>query len=122
MKQFTVFITGLLLAAAGTLSLAGCATGPASGKPGVLTMALAEDPDALDPTTSSTYVSRIVFIDMCEKLYDIGPKLNVVPQLASALPKVTDGGKTLTIPLRRGARFNDGTPFNAQAVKITLDR
>jgi peptide/nickel transport system substrate-binding protein len=122
LKQLTAFIAGLLLAVAGTLSLAGCAIAPASGKPGVLTMALAEDPDALDPTTSSTYVSRIVFIDMCEKLYDIGPKLNVVPQLASALPKVTDGGKTLTIPLRRDARFNDGTPFNAQAVKITLDR
>src|SRR3954466_8958265 len=101
--------------------LAGCG-GPASGQPGVLTLALAEDPDALDPTTSGTFVSRIVFVDMCEKLYDVGPKLQIVPQLASALPEVSNDGKTLTVPLRRGVRFNDGTRFDAQAVKTTLDR
>jgi peptide/nickel transport system substrate-binding protein len=113
----------VVLAVGGVLGLSACAAaGPASGKRGVLTMALAEDPDQLDPTVSSTYVSRIVFVDMCEKLYDVGPKLNIIPQLATALPKVSDHGKTLTIPLRHDARFNDGTPFNAQAVKITLDR
>jgi peptide/nickel transport system substrate-binding protein len=86
-----------------------------------MTIALAEDPDPLDPTTSGTFVSRIVYVDMCEKLYDVGPKLQIVPQLASALPQVSSDRKTLTIPLRRGVRFNDGTPFNAQAVKTTLD-
>ncbi len=113
---------GLALAAAGVIALSGCGTGASAGQPGVLTMALAEDPDQLDPTTSSTFVSRIVFVDMCEKLYDVGPKLNVVPQLATALPQFSADRKTLTIPLRRGVRFNDGTPFNAQAVKTTLDR
>jgi peptide/nickel transport system substrate-binding protein len=103
------------------LALAACGSGPASGQPGVLTIALAEDPDALDPTTSGTFVSRIVYVDMCEKLYDVGPKLQIVPQLASALPAVSKDKKTLTIPLRHGVRFNDGTPFNAQAVKTTLD-
>jgi len=87
----------------------------------VLTLALAEDPDPLDPTTSGTFVSRIVYVDMCEKLYDVGPKLRIVPQLASSLPKVSNDRKTLTIPLRRGVRFNDGTPFNAQAVKTTFE-
>ena len=98
-----------------------CGGGSASGRPGVMTIALAEDPDPLDPTTSSTFVSRIVYVDMCEKLYDVGPKLQIVPQLASALPTVSSDRTTLTIPLRRGVRFNDGTPFNAQAVKTTLD-
>src|SRR3954463_13675663 len=102
-------------------ALAACGSGPASGQPGVLTIALAEDPDPLDPTTSGTFVSRIVYVDMCEKLYDVGPKLQIVPQLASALPKVSSDGKTMTIPLRTGIRFNDGTPFNAQAVKTTFD-
>ena len=83
--------------------------------------ALAEDPDPLDPTTSGTFVSRIVYVDMCEKLYDVGPKLQIVPQLATALPTVSKDSKTLTIPLRSGVRFNDGTPFNAQAVKTTLE-
>jgi peptide/nickel transport system substrate-binding protein len=104
------------------LALPGCGTGPASGQPGVITLALSEDPDELDPTISGSFVSRMVFVDMCEKLYDVGPKLTVVPQLATALPRVSDDRKTLTIPLRRGARFNDGTPFDAEAVKTSLDR
>jgi peptide/nickel transport system substrate-binding protein len=111
----------VLVVVAGIFALAGCGSGPASGQPGVLTLALAEDPDPLDPTTSGTFVSRIVYVDMCEKLYDVGPKLRIVPQLASSLPKVSNDRKTLTIPLRRGVRFNDGTPFNAQAVKTTFE-
>jgi peptide/nickel transport system substrate-binding protein len=111
----------VLVVVAGLFALAGCGSGPASGQPGVLTLALAEDPDPLDPTTSGTFVSRIVYVDMCEKLYDVGPKLQIVPQLASSLPKVSNDRKTLTIPLRRGVRFNDGTPFNAQAVKTTFE-
>jgi peptide/nickel transport system substrate-binding protein len=103
-------------------ALVGCGGGPASGQPGVLTLALAEDPDPLDPTTSSTFVSRIVYVDMCEKLYDVGPKLQIVPQLARELPTLSRDRKTLTIPLREGVRFNDGTPFDARAVKTTLDR
>jgi peptide/nickel transport system substrate-binding protein len=111
----------VLVVVASLFALAACGSGPASGQPGVLTLALAEDPDPLDPTTSGTFVSRIVYVDMCEKLYDVGPKLQIVPQLASSLPKVSKDRKTLTIPLRRGVRFNDGTPFNAQAVKTTFE-
>jgi peptide/nickel transport system substrate-binding protein len=102
-------------------ALSACGSGPASGQPGVLTFALSEDPDPLDPTTSGTFVSRIVYVDMCEKLYDVGPKLQIVPQLATALPQISKDKTTMTIPLRRGVRFNDGTPFNAQAVKTTFE-
>jgi peptide/nickel transport system substrate-binding protein len=111
----------LLVVVLCSVALSACGSGPASGQPGVLTFALSEDPDPLDPTTSSTFVSRIVYVDMCEKLYDVGPKLQIVPQLASALPQLSKDKKTMTIPLRRGVRFNDDTPFNAQAVKTTLD-
>ena len=104
------------------LALPGCGNGSASGQPGVITMALSEDPDELDPTISSSFVSRMVFVDMCEKLYDIDPKARVVPQLAASMPKVSKDRKTLTIPLRQGVRFNDGTPFDAEAVKTSLDR
>ena len=44
-----------------------------------LRIGLAEDPDALDPTTARTYVGRIVFASICDKLFDIDEKLNVVP-------------------------------------------
>jgi peptide/nickel transport system substrate-binding protein len=89
---------------------------------GTLTIGLAEDPDALDPTLARTFVGRMVFLHMCEKLYDLNAKLEIVPQLASALPTLSGDKKTMTIRIRRGVRFNDGTPLNAQAVKVSIDR
>ncbi|HEX7163485.1 MAG TPA: ABC transporter substrate-binding protein [Trebonia sp.] len=88
---------------------------------GSITVGLAEAPDSLDPTTASTFVGRTVFANMCQKLYDIDARVNIVPQLAASLPVITDGGRTYTIHLKTGIKFNDGTPFNAAAVKTTLD-
>ena len=87
-----------------------------------LVVALNQDPDILDPTLSRTYVGRIVYAQMCEKLYDIDENLRIFPQLAADLPTFTDGGKTVTIKLRPGVKFNDGTPMNAEAVRFSLDR
>jgi peptide/nickel transport system substrate-binding protein len=87
-----------------------------------LVVALNQDPDVLDPSLSRTYVGRIIFSQICEKLYEIDESLNIQPQLAAALPAVTDGGKTVTIKLRPNVKFNDGTPMNAEAVRYSLDR
>jgi peptide/nickel transport system substrate-binding protein len=89
---------------------------------GTLTIALDADPDALDPTTATTLNGRMVFANMCEKLYDIDAGTKLVPQLATALPRLSADGKTATIKLRTGIKFNDGTPFDAAAVKTSLDR
>jgi peptide/nickel transport system substrate-binding protein len=96
--------------------------GAAEAQKKTLVVALNQDPDILDPTLSRTYVGRIIYAQMCEKLYDIDERLHIVPQLAAALPVFTDGGKTVTIALRPGVRFNDGTPMNAEAVRFSLDR
>jgi peptide/nickel transport system substrate-binding protein len=87
-----------------------------------LVVALNQDPDLLDPTLARTYVGRIIFQHMCEKLYDIDEHLNIAPQLAAAMPAVSDGGKTVTIKLRSGVKFNDGTPMTAEAVRFSLER
>jgi len=97
-------------------------TSPAAAQKKTLVIALNQDPDILDPTLARTYVGRIIFQHMCEKLYDIDASLNISPQLAAAMPAVSDGGKTVTIKLRSGVKFNDGTPMNAEAVKFSLDR
>jgi peptide/nickel transport system substrate-binding protein len=89
---------------------------------GMLALALAEDPDALDPTLARTLVSREVFINMCEKLYDVDETLELVPQLAADLPEVSEDGKTVTIKVRDDVTFNDGTKLDAAAVKTSLDR
>ena len=59
---------------------------------------------------------------MCEKLYDLDKDVRIVPQLAESLPKTSSDGKTVTIALRDGVKFADGTPLNAEAVKASLER
>jgi peptide/nickel transport system substrate-binding protein len=86
-----------------------------------LRIGLAEDPDVLDPTLARTYVGRIVFSALCDKLFDIDENLNIVPQLALSHETSADG-KEVTIKLRPGVKFQDGEPFDAEAAKFSLDR
>jgi peptide/nickel transport system substrate-binding protein len=89
---------------------------------GTLTMALSAEPDFLDPTLAGSFYSRYVFHAMCEKLYDINADTEIVPQLAESLPTVSDDGTTVTIKLRDGVKFADGTDFDSTAVKTSLER
>ena len=86
-----------------------------------LRIGLAEDPDVMDPSLARTYVGRIVFSSICDKLFDIDEKLAIVPQLALGHDTSADG-KTVTIKLRPGVTFHDGEPFDAKAAKYSLDR
>ena len=95
---------------------------PAHAQKKTLTIALNQDPDILDPTLARTYVGRIVFSHICEKLYEIDEQLHILPQLAADLPQISDGGRTVTIKLRPNVKFNDGTPMDAEAVRFSLDR
>jgi peptide/nickel transport system substrate-binding protein len=88
---------------------------------GTLRIGMQDDPDALDPARGGTLAGRIVFASMCDKLIDISPTLQFVPQLATAWTWSADG-KALTLTLRQGAQFQDGEPFNADAVKVNIER
>jgi peptide/nickel transport system substrate-binding protein len=86
-----------------------------------LRIGLAEDPDVLDPTLSRTFVSGVVRAALCDKLFDIGMELEIVPQLATKW-EWTDDKKGLVINLRAGVKFHDGEPFDAAAVKYSIER
>lgn len=86
-----------------------------------LRIGLAEDPDILDPTMARTFVGRIVFAGLCDKLFDLDEKLNIVPQLATSYEWAKDN-KSVTIKLRDGVTFHDGEKMDAAAVKYNLDR
>ena len=86
-----------------------------------LRIGLAEDPDILDPTMARTFVGRIVFAGLCDKLFDLDEKLNIVPQLATSYRWSADN-KSLEIKLRQGVTFHDGEKMDAAAVKYNLER
>ena len=86
-----------------------------------LRIGLAEDPDVLDPTLARTFVGRIVFAALCDKLFDIDEKLAIVPQLATAYEWSADS-KALTLKLRPGVTFHDGEKLDAAAVKFNIER
>ncbi len=108
--------------ASGAVSPVARATTQAGGTPGgKLTVGLGSDVATLDPHKSTSVVDRQVYQTLFDKLVDIDERLNIVPQLATSW-QIADDGKTYTFTLVEGATFHDGTPFNAEAVKINLER
>ena len=113
-----VWITVVLLP---VLTLPAGATHAQSPKK-TLVVALNQDPDILDPSLSrrtwgASFTSTCA--RSCTRLTRIS---KIFPQLAAALPTFADGGKTVTIKLRSGVKFNDGTPMNAEAVRFSGHR
>ncbi|MCW4114109.1 ABC transporter substrate-binding protein [Aurantimonas sp. MSK8Z-1] len=86
-----------------------------------LRIALQDDPDMLDPHKARTFVGRIVFTSLCDKLVDISPDLNFVPQLATEW-SWNEAQTELTFKLRDGVTFQDGSTFDADAVKANIER
>ncbi|HXE47000.1 MAG TPA: ABC transporter substrate-binding protein [Ramlibacter sp.] len=99
----------------------GLALAAAAASAQTLRIGLAEDPDVLDPSLARSFVGRIVFSSLCDKLVDIDEKLNIVPQLAASWQWSPDN-KALTMKLRPGVTFHDGEKFDAAAVKFNIER
>jgi peptide/nickel transport system substrate-binding protein len=85
-----------------------------------LRIGLREDPDLLDPTLGSSYVGRIVYAALCDKLFDLDAKLNIIPQLATSY--LYEDPTHLVIKLRSGVTFQDGEALDANAAKLSLMR
>jgi peptide/nickel transport system substrate-binding protein len=110
----------LLLALAAVAALAPLAARAQPASPDTLRIGLREDPDVLDPTLGSSYVGRIVYAGLCDKLFDLDARLNIVPQLATGYRY--EDPTHLVITLRPGVTFQDGVKMDAAAVKTSLLR
>lgn len=110
----------LLFALVLVLAVAVVSTGSAAGK--ILVYARGADSRGLDPAYVDDGESAKVMCNIYDTLvkYKLG-NTDVEPALALSWTQ-TDGGKTWTFKLRQGVKFHDGTPFNAAAVKFSVDR
>lgn len=91
--------------------------GPAPGE-GIV-VAMPADATALDPHRTNDGPSFLVINQIYETLL-VRTARGLEPRLAVSWRAV--GDRTWEFKLRRGVRFHDGTPFNAEAVRFTIER
>jgi peptide/nickel transport system substrate-binding protein len=124
-------LAALVLSACGSSdgsSSGGSGTSASGGKEGgTLVGAYSAFPDYLDPALSHTiegftagYDTYIPLLTYAHASGKAGGK--VIPGLATALPKVSDGGKTYTLTLRKGLKYSNGEPVVAGDFKHALER
>jgi peptide/nickel transport system substrate-binding protein len=115
----------LVLSAAAALGLAAC--GDSGKEGGTLKGSYASFPDYLDPQLSysaegwtAMYNTYIPLLTYAHADGEAGSA--VIPGLAKSLPKITNGGKTYTLTLRRGLKYSDGTAVKASDFKNAVER
>lgn len=80
------------------------------------------EPPHLDPTAgAAAAIDEVVYANVFEGLTRIDEKGQPQPDLAESWTSSEDG-KVYTFKLRSGVKFHDGTDFNADDVKFSLDR
>lgn len=131
----------LALAIAGATAIAGCGGNdddggssggsPASGgkakQGGSITAGFTAQPDYLDPALAYSTAGReavwISYTPLLTYKHETGAAGGeVIPGLATGLPKVTDGGKTYTLTLRKGLKYSDGSPVKAADAEHAIKR
>ncbi|HSC71537.1 MAG TPA: ABC transporter substrate-binding protein [Candidatus Methylomirabilis sp.] len=110
------------LAATLVLVLAGWLPQATAGEKrgGTLTIVRPTDPVSLDSNLETTAPGGWVYFNITEPLLTLDEQGKLQPKLATSW-KVMSPTK-LRFTLRPNVKFHDGTPFNAAAVKFTLDR
>jgi peptide/nickel transport system substrate-binding protein len=106
-------------------STGGSTAGYAPG--GTLKVSFGTAPDSLDPgygyTAQALEADTQVYTPLVTYAHKSGAAGTVViPGLATALPVVTDSGKTYTMTLRKGLTFSNGTPVVASDFTYGLER
>ncbi|HZE41967.1 MAG TPA: ABC transporter substrate-binding protein [Stackebrandtia sp.] len=104
--------------AAAALALAGCSG--SSARPGKLVIGVTTDANQLFPWKATQFQSVGVLQNIYGTLTEFDKDLKVVPGLAKSW-HTSHGGKTLTLRLRQGVTFADGSRFDAADVKHSLD-
>jgi len=113
--------------AAGVLLLTACGQNtettsqPVSG--GTLTIAIKDDLKTLDPAvaydTTGWSVERSIFNGLLDYK---GFTTELAPDIAEAMPVITNGGKTYTFKIRKGVKFSNGREVTANDFKYSWER
>jgi peptide/nickel transport system substrate-binding protein len=86
-----------------------------------LVIAQESDPSTMDAHYVIDSASASIMEHMVEPLLDLTPKGEVVPKLAEKW-QVSADATEFTLKLKKGIKFHDGQPLNAEAVRVNFDR
>ncbi|QXZ09943.1 ABC transporter substrate-binding protein [Comamonas sp. Y33R10-2] len=112
----------LLASSVASLPLLSAWPALAQNKKDSLTLAMTLEPPGLDPTAgAASSIAEVVLYNVFETLTKINSDGSVSPLLAESWD-VSSDLKTYTFRLRKDVKFQNGEPFNAQAVKFSFDR
>jgi len=109
---------GVLVAACGGTSTA--STGLASDQ--TLRFPIDGDLGTLDPAAINAETDVEIYQNLFDGLLKFDDKLNVIPDIATDLPQITDGGKTYTFKLNPKAKFWNGDPVVAKDFIYSFSR
>jgi glutathione transport system substrate-binding protein len=112
-------LSTLTAALAGIIGLMGLAA-PAHAAKDVV-VAVQSNFTSTDPYDSNDTLSQAVAKSFYQGLYGFDKDMKMVPVLAES-HTVSKDGLVYTFKLKSGIKFHDGTPFNAEAVKVNFDR
>ncbi|WP_219823882.1 ABC transporter substrate-binding protein [Actinokineospora auranticolor] len=112
-------LLGTVASCGGTTEAAGPSGAPVRG--GTLRVAVADEPECLDPQQSPTAASRFLARPLVDSLVNQGGGGRIAPWLATEWRVSTDR-LAYTFTLRKNVKFADGAVFDAAAVKANLDR
>ncbi|MCM3071545.1 peptide ABC transporter substrate-binding protein [Staphylococcus equorum] len=120
MKKFKLFTILIAL----TVLLAGCgsAEGIYSDKGQVFRKVLSQDITSLDSALATDTVSFDMYNQIYEGLYTLDKDDKAQPGVAKEMPKESNGGKTLTIELRKDAKWSNGDPVTAHDFEFAWKR
>lgn len=103
--------------------LTACSTTPDADAPARTTLVVASgesEPTCLDPHVGGNWPQALIATHVLESLFSLDEDGQVVPWLAESAEESSDG-LTVTVTLREGITFSDGTPFNADAVVANIE-
>ncbi|MGA8535259.1 MAG: peptide ABC transporter substrate-binding protein [Candidatus Tumulicola sp.] len=116
-------MAALLASGCSKASTAGAPSGRhAWTQPGVLRVAVVDEPKSLNPLLASTTADGFIDRFMFEPLLTADPRGNPLPMLATRVPTTANGGVsrdglTVAYRLRADAKWTDGVPVTAADVK-----